>query len=89
MERKIGEEFQIVYDGKIIKLKVVEVDNELTSCLRCKFFSDHCIENAVLDQAGVCLSKLRSDRKPVIFVEVKQSWREKLVKFLRLYMMVR
>lgn len=71
MERKIGEEFQIVYDGKIIKLKVVEVDNELTSCDDCIFSEGKCYEDIVMDQIGVCLSTLRSDRKSVIFKEVK------------------
>ena len=64
MERKIGETFE--YEGK--KLKVVET--EITKCDDCYFFDNHaCLKNYQV--AGECISRKRTDYKPVIFVEVK------------------
>ena len=63
MERKIGEPFE--YEGK--KLKVEE--NKNFSCHGC-FFNKKCTV-AVKKTAGICNGYKRTDKKPVIFVEVK------------------
>lgn len=70
MERKIGETFE--YEGK--KFKVVETPNN--SCHKCHFYDggfckvirEHC--------CGECDERKRTDRKPVVFVEVKEESEE-------------
>ena len=63
-ERKVGEVFEC--EGK--KLKVVET--EITKCDDCYFFDNNaCLKNYQV--AGECLSRKRTDYKPIIFVEVK------------------
>ena len=64
MERKIGETFE--YEGK--KLQVVK--DEEGSCDKCFFFKeDNCRSRN--PTAGICNGYKRTDKKPVIFVEVK------------------
>lgn len=67
-ERKVGEIFE--YQGK--KLKVVETKD--STCHNCYFADGDCdcdYENT-RKVLGVCLSETRTDKKPVIFVEVKK-----------------
>lgn len=61
MERKIGETFE--YEG--YKLKVTDED---LGCHRCFFYTRGCI---ALKMRGSCTADSRTDRKQVIFVEVK------------------
>ena len=64
MERKIGETFE--FEGK--KLKVMK--DEEGSCDKCFFFKeDNCRSRN--PTAGICNGYRRTDKKPVIFVEVK------------------
>ena len=64
MERKIGETFE--FEGK--KLKVMK--DEEGSCDKCFFFKeDNCRSRN--PTAGICNGYKRTDKKPVIFVEVK------------------
>ena len=61
MERKIGETFE--YEGH--KLKVTD---EYLGCHRCFFYTQGCI---ALKIRNSCTADSRTDRKSVIFVEVK------------------
>ena len=64
MERKIGETFE--YEGK--KLQVVK--DEEGSCDKCFFFKeDNCRSRN--PTGGICNGYKRTDKEPVIFVEVK------------------
>lgn len=70
VERKIGDTFE--FKGK--KLKVVET--EITKCDGCYFLDNHaCLKNYKV--AGECLSRRRTDYKPIIFVEIKEESEEK------------
>ena len=66
MERKIGETFE--FEGK--KLKVVQSGN---LCGNCYFSQDICKKK---EEIGECISTRRTDRIPVIFVEVKEETKE-------------
>lgn len=65
-ERKVGEIFE--YQGK--KLKVVETKG--SSCYNCYFADRDCDCENTRKVLGVCLSETRTDKKPVIFMEVKE-----------------
>ncbi len=66
MEREIGEVFN--YDGK--KLKVVETKG--STCYNCYFADRDCDCMNTRKILGACVSEIRTDHKPVIFVEVKE-----------------
>lgn len=69
-ERKIGETFK--YDGKT--LEVVETKSE--SCYQCWFkeYNGRCTR--IKSKTGECGMVERSDKRPVIFVEVKNDTKE-------------
>lgn len=69
-EREIGEVFG--YEGK--KLKVVET--KISTCHNCYFADRDCDCENTRKVLGVCISKRRTDHKPVIFVEVKEEHEE-------------
>ena len=64
MERKIGEAFE--FEGK--ELKVMK--GEGSSCDKC-FFLDEDNRCSRIPRAGICSGYKRTDKKSVIFVEVK------------------
>lgn len=74
MERKIGEKFE--YDGKT--LEVVETKSD--TCYKCCFKGETgcCSKNK--SKTGECEMLKRSDRRPVIFVEVKDKTKEQQTK---------
>ena len=69
-ERKIGEIFN--YDGKT--LEVVETKSD--TCYNCYFKEKTGRCSRIKSKTGVCDAHKRSDRRPVIFVEVKDKTKE-------------
>ena len=69
-ERKIGETFK--YDGKT--LEVVETKSD--TCYQCCFKEETGRCSRIKSKTGVCDAHKRSDRRPVIFVEVKDKTKE-------------
>lgn len=68
MERKIGEVFE--YEGKA--LRVEEYKDNVNECFGC-FFDGKCFS---LKAVGHCEAERRTDKKNVIFVEVKKETKE-------------
>lgn len=66
MERKIGEKFE--YEGKT--LEVVETKSD--TCYHCYFKKDNGRCSRIKPKTGECDMYERSDKRPVIFVEVKK-----------------
>ena len=69
-ERKIGEKFD--YYGKT--LEVVETKSD--TCYQCCFKEETGRCSRIKSKTGVCDAHKRSDRRPVIFVEVKDKTKE-------------
>ena len=69
-ERKIGEKFD--YYGKT--LEVVETKSD--TCYQCCFKEETGRCSRIKSKTGVCDAHKRSDRRPVIFVEVKNETKE-------------
>lgn len=67
MERKVGSKFEL---GGIV-LKVIEVEG--TYCQGCYMYKNHlpCTISLISDLIGSCTGSRRSDKKDVIFEEVK------------------
>lgn len=68
MERKIGEVFE--YEGKA--LRVEEYKDNVNECFGC-FFDGKCFSSKAV---GHCEAERRTDKKNVIFVEVKKETKE-------------
>ena len=68
MERKIGETFE--YEGKA--LRVEEYKDNVNECFGC-FFDGKCFSSKVV---GHCEAERRTDKRNVIFVEVKEETKE-------------
>ena len=68
MERKIGEVFE--YEGKA--LRVEEYKDNVNECFGC-FFDGKCFLSKTV---GPCAAERRTDKKNVIFVEVKEETKE-------------
>ena len=64
MERKIGETFE--FEGKTYVTRVGK------GCKKCAFEDKDCCTNIHADFIGECAPSLRTDHKPVIFVEVEE-----------------
>ena len=65
MERKIGEVFE--HQGVNVKVVATEFNN----CDNCCFLEENAPCSRIRTIAGECLSRKRTDKKSVIFVEVK------------------
>ena len=75
MERQIGEQFD--YEG--VRLEVVED----YTCDKCFFNNNNCFRFKYGFNV-YCSGNYRSDGKFVSFKKVKESWKDRLVKYLKL-----
>ena len=72
MERKIGEVFE--HQGVNVKVVATEFNN----CGNCCFLEENAPCSRIRTIAGECLSRKRTDKKSVIFVEVKDEQPQEL-----------
>jgi hypothetical protein len=61
MERKVGNKFN--YKSAILEVK------EGNGCEKCFFLNEYCCQDKIRNIIGDCTDKLRSDVKPIIFIQ--------------------
>ena len=72
MEYFIGQEIELIHNGKTIKLKVVKANN--SNCIGCFFKSNKssCIRNTYNNMNDAfCTPMFRADKNNIIFKQIK------------------